>query len=140
SVSDKTGIIEFAQALHAHGVEILSTGGTFRLLTDNKIPALEVSDYTRCPEMMDGRVRTLHPTVHSGILARRGIDAKVMQEHGINAIDMVVVILYPFKKTVASKDCWLEDAAEKIDTGGPTMVRPAAKNHAHVNTGVNASD
>ena len=93
SVSDKTGIVEFAQALHAQGVEILSTGGTFRLLTDNKIPAIEVSDYTGFPEMMDGRVKTLHPKVHGGILARRGMDDAVMNEHGINAIDMVVVNL-----------------------------------------------
>jgi phosphoribosylaminoimidazolecarboxamide formyltransferase/IMP cyclohydrolase len=140
SVSDKTGIVEFAQALHAQGVEILSTGGTFRLLTDSKIPAIEVSNYTGFPEMMDGRVKTLHPKVHGGILARRGIDEAVMQEHGINAIDMVVVNLYPFEKTVANKDCSLEDAVENIDIGGPTMVRAAAKNHAHVNIVVNASD
>ncbi len=140
SVSDKTGIVEFAQALHAQGVEILSTGGTFRLLTDNKIPAIEVSDYTGFPEMMDGRVKTLHPKVHGGILARRGMDDAVMNEHGINAIDMVVVNLYPFEKTVAKADCSLEDAVENIDIGGPTMVRAAAKNHAFVNIVVNASD
>lgn len=140
SVSDKTGIVEFAQALHAQGVEILSTGGTFKLLTDNKIPAIEVSDYTGFPEMMDGRVKTLHPKVHGGILGRRGIDESVMTQHGINAIDMVVVNLYPFEKTVANKDCSLEDAVENIDIGGPTMVRAAAKNHAHVNIVVNASD
>jgi len=140
SVSDKTGIVEFAQALQAQGVEILSTGGTFKLLTDNKIPAIEVSDYTGFPEMMDGRVKTLHPKVHGGILGRRGIDEDVMTQHGINAIDMVVVNLYPFEKTVANKDCSLEDAVENIDIGGPTMVRAAAKNHAHVNIVVNASD
>ena len=140
SVSDKTGIVEFAQALHAQGVEILSTGGTYRLLTDNKIPAIEVSDYTGFPEMMDGRVKTLHPKVHGGILARRGMDDAVMSEHGINAIDMVVVNLYPFEKTVAKADCSLEDAVENIDIGGPTMVRAAAKNHAFVNIVVNASD
>lgn len=140
SVSDKTGIVEFAQALHAQGVEILSTGGTFKLLTDNKIPAIEVSDYTGFPEMMDGRVKTLHPKVHGGILGRRGIDEGIMSQHGINAIDMVVVNLYPFEKTVANKDCSLEDAVENIDIGGPTMVRAAAKNHAHVNIVVNASD
>ncbi|MGV8837809.1 bifunctional phosphoribosylaminoimidazolecarboxamide formyltransferase/IMP cyclohydrolase [Cellvibrio sp.] len=140
SVSDKTGIVEFAQALHAQGVEILSTGGTFKLLTDNKIPAIEVSDYTGFPEMMDGRVKTLHPKVHGGILGRRGIDEGVMTQHGINAIDMVVVNLYPFERTVANKDCSLEDAVENIDIGGPTMVRAAAKNHAHVNIVVNASD
>jgi phosphoribosylaminoimidazolecarboxamide formyltransferase/IMP cyclohydrolase len=140
SVSDKTGIVEFAQALNAQGVEILSTGGTFKLLTENKVPAIEVSDYTGFPEMMDGRVKTLHPKIHGGILARRGIDNAVMQEHGINNIDMVVVNLYPFEKTVANKDCSLEDAVENIDIGGPTMVRAAAKNHAHVNIVVNASD
>lgn len=140
SVSDKTGIVEFAQALHAQGVEILSTGGTYRLLTDNKIPAVEVSDYTGFPEMMDGRVKTLHPKVHGGILARRGMDDAVMSEHGINAIDMVVVNLYPFENTVAKADCSLEDAVENIDIGGPTMVRAAAKNHAFVNIVVNASD
>lgn len=140
SVSDKTGIVEFAQALHAQGVEILSTGGTFKLLTDNKIPAIEVSDYTGFPEMMDGRVKTLHPKVHGGILGRRGIDESIMAQHGIDAIDMVVVNLYPFEKTVANKDCSLEDAVENIDIGGPTMVRAAAKNHAHVNIVVNAAD
>ncbi len=140
SVSDKTGIVEFAQALHAQGVEILSTGGTFKLLTDNKIPAVEVSDYTGFPEMMDGRVKTLHPKVHGGILGRRGIDEGVMSEHSIKPIDMVVVNLYPFEKTVANKNCSLEDAVENIDIGGPTMVRAAAKNHAHVNIVVNASD
>jgi phosphoribosylaminoimidazolecarboxamide formyltransferase/IMP cyclohydrolase len=140
SVSDKTGIVEFAQALNAQGVEILSTGGTFKLLTENKIPAIEVSDYTGFPEMMDGRVKTLHPKIHGGILARRGVDNAVMQEHGINNIDMVVVNLYPFEKTVANQDCALEDAVENIDIGGPTMVRAAAKNHAHVNIIVNTSD
>jgi phosphoribosylaminoimidazolecarboxamide formyltransferase/IMP cyclohydrolase len=140
SVSDKTGIVEFAQALHQQGVEILSTGGTYRLLCDNQIPAIEVSDYTGFPEMMDGRVKTLHPKIHGGILARRDIDADVMQEHGINAIDMVVVNLYPFAATVAKEDCSLEDAVENIDIGGPTMVRAAAKNHAFVNIVVNAAD
>ncbi len=140
SVSDKTGIVEFARALHAQGVEILSTGGTFKLLRDNQIPAIEVSDYTGFPEMMDGRVKTLHPKVHGGILGRRGTDEGVMAQHGINAIDMVVVNLYPFEKTVAKADCSLEDAVENIDIGGPTMVRAAAKNHAHVNIVVNASD
>jgi phosphoribosylaminoimidazolecarboxamide formyltransferase / IMP cyclohydrolase len=140
SVSDKTGIVEFAQALHAQGVEILSTGGTFKLLTANNIPAVEVSDYTGFPEMMDGRVKTLHPKVHGGILGRRGIDEGVMGEHGIKPIDMIVVNLYPFENTVANKNCSLEDAVENIDIGGPTMVRAAAKNHAHVNIVVNASD
>ena len=140
SVSDKTGIVEFAQALAAQGVEILSTGGTYRLLCDNGVKAVEVSDYTGFPEMMDGRVKTLHPKVHGGILARRGQDDAVMAEHGIDAIDMVVVNLYPFEQTVANPDCSLADAIENIDIGGPTMVRAAAKNHAHVNIVVNASD
>lgn len=140
SVSDKTGIVEFAQALHQQGVEILSTGGTYRLLCDNQIPAIEVSDYTGFPEMMDGRVKTLHPKIHGGILARRDIDGDVMQEHNINAIDMVVVNLYPFEATVAKENCSLEDAVENIDIGGPTMVRAAAKNHAFVNIVVNATD
>lgn len=140
SVSDKTGIVDFARALHQSGVEILSTGGTYRLLQDNAIPALEVSDYTGFAEMMDGRVKTLHPKIHGGILGRRGQDDGVMQEHGIGAIDMVVVNLYPFENTVAKPNCSLEDAIENIDIGGPTMVRAAAKNHAWVNIIVNSSD
>jgi phosphoribosylaminoimidazolecarboxamide formyltransferase/IMP cyclohydrolase len=140
SVSDKTGIVEFAQALQQQGVEILSTGGTYRLLCENKVPAIEVSDYTGFPEMMDGRVKTLHPKIHGGILARRDIDADVMNEHGINGIDMVIVNLYPFAETVAKANCSLEDAVENIDIGGPTMVRAAAKNHTFVNIVVNASD
>jgi len=140
SVSDKTGIVEFAQALHEMDVEILSTGGTYKLLKANNIPAIEVSDYTGFPEMMDGRVKTLHPKIHGGILARRGQDDTVMEQHDINAIDMVVVNLYPFKQTVAKENCSLEDAIENIDIGGPTMVRAAAKNHKHVNIVVNTSD
>ena len=140
SVSDKTGIVEFARALTAQGVEILSTGGTFRLLTENSIPATEVSDYTGFPEMMDGRVKTLHPKVHGGILGRRGTDDAVMQEHGIKPIDMVVVNLYPFAATVADPNCPLPTAIENIDIGGPTMVRSAAKNHKDVAIVVNASD
>lgn len=140
SVSDKTGIVEFAQALQGFGVELLSTGGTYRLLQENAIAVTEVSEYTGFPEMMDGRVKTLHPKVHGGILARRGQDDDVMQEHGINAIDMVIVNLYPFEQTVANPDCSLDDAIENIDIGGPTMVRAAAKNHAFVNIVVNASD
>lgn len=139
SVSDKTGIVEFAQALSAQGVEILSTGGTFRLLTENGINAVEVSDYTGFPEMMDGRVKTLHPKVHGGILGRRGTDDAVMTEHGIKPIDMVVVNLYPFKATVADPNCDLPTAIENIDIGGPTMVRSAAKNHKDVAIVVNAS-
>lgn len=140
SVSDKTGIVEFARKLNAQGVEILSTGGTYKLLKDNQIPAIEVSDYTGFPEMMDGRVKTLHPKIHGAILGRRGQDDQVMAEHSIKPIDMVVVNLYPFENTVAKPDCSLEDAIENIDIGGPTMVRAAAKNHPFVNIVVNASD
>jgi phosphoribosylaminoimidazolecarboxamide formyltransferase/IMP cyclohydrolase len=140
SVSDKSGIIEFAQALQEQGVEILSTGGTYKLLNDCGVNVQEVSDYTGFPEMMDGRVKTLHPKIHGGILARRGQDDSVMADHGIKAIDMVVVNLYPFEETVAKPNCSLEDAIENIDIGGPTMVRAAAKNNAFVNIVVNASD
>ena len=140
SVSDKTGIVDFARALTAQGVEILSTGGTFRLLRENDIPATEVSDYTGFPEMMDGRVKTLHPKVHGGILGRRGTDDDVMQQHGIKPIDMVVVNLYPFAATVSDPNCTLPNAIENIDIGGPTMVRSAAKNHKDVAIVVNASD
>ncbi|REL34092.1 bifunctional phosphoribosylaminoimidazolecarboxamide formyltransferase/IMP cyclohydrolase [Thalassotalea euphylliae] len=140
SVSDKTGIVEFAQALTQKGVELLSTGGTAKLLADNGINVTEVSDYTGHPEIMDGRVKTLHPKVHGGILARRGTDEAVMAENNIDAIDMVVVNLYPFANTVANDDCSLEDAIENIDIGGPTMVRAAAKNHKDVTIIVNAHD
>ena len=140
SVSDKSGIVEFAKQLQEQGVEILSTGGTFKLLGENNITVTEVSDYTGFPEMMDGRVKTLHPKVHGGILGRRGQDDAVMNDHGISAIDMVIVNLYPFEKTVANPDCSLEDAIENIDIGGPTMVRAAAKNNAFVNIIVNAND
>lgn len=140
SVSDKTGIVEFAQALTEQGVELLSTGGTFRLLSENNIAVTEVSDYTGFPEMMDGRVKTLHPKVHGGILGRRGKDDGVMAEHGIKPIDMVIVNLYPFAATVADPNCDLPTAIENIDIGGPTMVRSAAKNHKDVAIVVNASD
>jgi len=140
SVSDKSGVAEFASALRAMGVELLSTGGTYRLLRERGLEVTEVADYTGFPEMMDGRVKTLHPRVHGGILGRRGQDDRVMAEHGIAPIDMVVVNLYPFAATVADPDCSLEDAIENIDIGGPTMVRAAAKNHAFVNIVVNARD
>ncbi|MBA5764308.1 bifunctional phosphoribosylaminoimidazolecarboxamide formyltransferase/IMP cyclohydrolase [Vibrio sp. 404] len=140
SVSDKTGIVEFARALVEHGVDILSTGGTARLLAEQGISVTEVSDYTGFPEMMDGRVKTLHPKVHGGVLGRRGQDDGVMEKHGINPIDMVVVNLYPFAETVAKEGCTLADAVENIDIGGPTMVRSAAKNHKDVTIVVNASD
>src|SRR5690554_1442979 len=140
SVSDKTGIVEFGRALTERGVELLSTGGTFRLLQDNRVPVTEVSDHTGFPEMMDGRVKTLHPKIHGGILGRRGTDDAVMAEHGISPIDMVVVNLYPFEDTVANPDCDLATAIENIDIGGPTMVRAAAKNHNDVAIVVNACD
>jgi phosphoribosylaminoimidazolecarboxamide formyltransferase/IMP cyclohydrolase len=132
SVSDKTGILEFAQELVKMNIAILSTGGTYKVLTDAGLNITEVSEYTGFPEMMDGRVKTLHPKIHGGLLGRRGQDDAIMQEHGIDAIDMVVVNLYPFEATVANKDCSLEDAIENIDIGGPTMLRSAAKNHKDV--------
>ncbi|MFT5162211.1 MAG: phosphoribosylaminoimidazolecarboxamide formyltransferase/IMP cyclohydrolase [Alteromonadaceae bacterium] len=140
SVSDKNGIIEFSRALSAQGVELLSTGGTAKLLADNGIAVIEVSDHTGHPEIMDGRVKTLHPKIHGGILGRRGTDEAVMNEHNIDAIDMVVVNLYPFAATVAKEGCTLEDAIENIDIGGPTMVRAAAKNNKDVTIVVNTSD
>ncbi len=140
SVSDKTGIVEFAQILSQLGIELLSTGGTYKLLKENNIPVVEVSEHTGFPEMMDGRVKTLHPKIHGGILARRGIDEAVMQQHDIAPIDLVVVNLYPFAQTVAKPNCSLNDAIENIDIGGPTMVRAAAKNHASVGIVVNSVD
>ena len=140
SVSDKTGIVAFARELAAAGVHLLSTGGTFKLLQTEGVAVTEVSDYTGFPEMMDGRVKTLHPKIHGGILGRRGQDDAVMAEHDIGGIDLVVVNLYPFAATVAKADCTLPDAIENIDIGGPTMVRSAAKNHAHVGIVVSADD
>ena len=140
SVSDKTGIVEFARELAARGVALLSTGGTFRLLSEHGIPVTEVSQHTGFPEIMDGRVKTLHPKIHGGILGRRGQDDEVMAAHDIDAIDMVVVNLYPFADTVAREDCTLEEAIENIDIGGPTMVRACAKIHAHTTIVVNAGD
>lgn len=140
SVSDKTGVLEFAKALSERGVEILSTGGTAKLLLDNGVKVIEVSDYTKFPEMMSGRLKTLHPLIHGGILGRRGTDEAVMQEHGIKPIDLVCVNLYPFVKTVSDPQCTLEKAIENIDIGGPTMVRAAAKNHRDVAIVVNAQD
>ncbi len=140
SVSDKTGIIDFAKALHEKNVELLSTGGTAKMIADAGIPVIEVSDFTGFPEMMAGRVKTLHPKIHGGILARRGTDEAVMAEHGIKAIDLVVINLYPFQETVANPDCSLEDAIENIDIGGPAMVRAAAKNHESVSIVVDPKD
>jgi len=140
SVSDKSGIVDFCRELHQLGIEILSTGGTAKTLAEHAIPATEVSDYTGFPEMMDGRVKTLHPKVHGGILARRGIDDAVMAANGIKPIDMVVVNLYPFEQTIANPNCDLETAIENIDIGGPTMIRAAAKNHADVAVIVDPAD
>ncbi|MDR2330129.1 MAG: bifunctional phosphoribosylaminoimidazolecarboxamide formyltransferase/IMP cyclohydrolase [Comamonas sp.] len=130
SVSDKTGIVEFAQALHALGVQLLSTGGTAKLLADKGLPVTEVAEVTRFPEMLDGRVKTLHPMVHGGLLARRDLPEHMaaLKEHGIATIDLLVVNLYPFEATVAKAGCTLADAIENIDIGGPAMVRSAAKN------------
>ena len=131
SVSDKRGVLEFAQALHDMGVALLSTGGTAALLRKSGLPVTDVSDHTGFPEMLDGRVKTLHPKVHGGILARRDLPEhmETIAAHGISRIDLVVVNLYPFEQTVARSDCTLEDAIENIDIGGPAMVRAAAKNH-----------
>ena len=134
SVSDKTGLVDFARVLHGLGTTILSTGGTAARLREAGVPVTEVSDYTGFPEMLDGRVKTLHPRVHGGILARRDLPAHVeaLNMHGIPPIDMVVVNLYPFGATVANPECTLDEAIENIDIGGPAMVRSAAKNYAHV--------
>lgn len=140
SVSDKTGLVDFARALASKNIEILSTGGTARLLTDNDVPVIEVSDYTGFPEMMSGRVKTLHPRIHGGILGRRGVDDVVMRENEIKPIDLVVVNLYPFERTVANPDCDLATAIENIDIGGPTLLRAAAKNHTAVTVVVDAAD
>lgn len=140
SVSDKTGILEFAKSLVAMNIHILSTGGTYKALVAAKIKVTEVSDYTGFPEMMDGRVKTLHPKIHGGLLGRRGTDDAIMAEHGIDTIDMVVVNLYPFEATIAKDNCSLEDAIENIDIGGPTMLRSAAKNHKDVSVVTDPND
>jgi phosphoribosylaminoimidazolecarboxamide formyltransferase / IMP cyclohydrolase len=134
SVSDKTGAVEFSRALHAFGIDILSTGGTARLLRDANVPVVEIGDYTGFPEMLDGRVKTLHPKVHAGILARRDLPEHMhaLTRADIPAIDLVVVNLYPFVQAIAKPGCTLEEAIENIDIGGPTMVRAAAKNWQHV--------
>ena len=141
SVSDKTGILEFAQALNALGIKLLSTGGTAKLLADAGLPVTEVADHTGFPEMLDGRVKTLHPTVHGGLLARRDVPEHMaaLKEHGIDTIDLLVVNLYPFEATVAKPGCTLEDAIENIDIGGPAMVRSAAKNYKDVGVLTDAS-
>ncbi len=140
SVSDKMGIVEFATQLCAHKVELLSTGGTAALLRKHQLPVIDVSDYTGFPEMMEGRVKTLHPKIYGGLLGRRDIDAEVMAEYDIPVIDLVVVNLYPFEKTISSADCDLPTAIENIDIGGPTMLRAAAKNHCAVTVVVDNQD
>ena len=140
SVADKTGIVAFAQALVRCGVEILSTGGTRAALAEAGVTATEVAAETGFPEIMDGRVKSLHPRIHGGILARRGADAAAMREHGIRRIDLVVVNLYPFAATVAHPDCTLAQAVENIDIGGPAMLRSAAKNHREVLVVVDPAD
>ena len=142
SLSDKTGAVQLGQTLHAMGVQILSTGGTARSLQEAGIPVMEVSRYTGFPEMMDGRIKTLHPKIHGALLGKRD-DAehmKQMKTHGIEPIDLVVVNLYPFEKTVAKPDCTLEEAIENIDIGGPTMLRSSAKNYHDVAVVTNPQD
>ena len=140
SVSDKSGIVDFAKGLITHGFRLLSTGGTYKLLKQHDLAVTEVAEYTGFAEMMDGRVKTLHPKIHGGILGRRGTDDAIMQEHGIDRIDMVVVNLYPFAQTVANPNVTKKDAIENIDIGGPTMVRAAAKNHDHVSIVTSPND
>jgi phosphoribosylaminoimidazolecarboxamide formyltransferase / IMP cyclohydrolase len=140
SVSDKSGLASFAAELHRRGIELLSTGGTARLLADAGLPVREVSSYTGFPEMMGGRIKTLHPRVHGGLLGRRGTDDDVMRSHGIEPIDLLVVNLYPFAATIARPDCTYQEAIENIDIGGPAMLRAAAKNHADVTVLVDPAD
>src|SRR5690606_20793066 len=142
SVSDKTGLADFARELHDLGVELLSTGGTSKALRDAGLPVIDVSDFTGAPELFDGRVKTLHPKVHGGLLHRRDDKTHLAQakEHDIPRSDLVVVNLYPFEETVAKPDVTLEEAIENIDIGGPSMLRSAAKNHSHVTVVVDPSD
>jgi phosphoribosylaminoimidazolecarboxamide formyltransferase / IMP cyclohydrolase len=140
SVSDKTGIVEFARELKERGIELLSTGGTAKLLVRHGVAVKEVAEHTGFPEIMGGRVKTLHPKIHGGLLGRRGIDEEVMRNHGIEPIDLLAVNLYPFAATVARADCSYDDAVENIDIGGPAMVRAAAKNHASVTVVVDPGD
>ena len=142
SVSDKTGLVDFVRELHALGVEIISTGGTAKALKEAGVPVIEISEHTGFPEMMDGRVKTLHPKVHGGLLFIRGNPEHeaAAQKHGIKPIDLVVVNLYPFEKTVAKPGVQLHEAIENIDIGGPSMLRSAAKNHASVTVVVDPAD
>ncbi|PHS70017.1 MAG: bifunctional phosphoribosylaminoimidazolecarboxamide formyltransferase/inosine monophosphate cyclohydrolase [Methylophaga sp.] len=140
SVSDKSGVLDLAQQLNNLGVELLSTGGTAKLLQDAGLPVKEVSEHTGFPEMMDGRIKTLHPKIHGGLLGRRGTDEAIMAEHNIDPIDLIVVNLYPFEATIIRDDCTLPMAIENIDIGGPTMLRAAAKNHASVTVLIDPAD
>jgi len=142
SVTDKSGIVEFARSLERLGIEILSTGGTARTIREGGIEVLDISEYTGFPEMMDGRVKTLHPKVHGGLLGRRDNqqDIQMMGSHGIKDINLVVVNLYQFEQTVAKQGCTLEEAVENIDIGGPSMLRSAAKNFRYVTVIVDPSD
>ena len=142
SVSDKNGIVEFAQALHQLGVKLISTGGTAKLLADKGLPVTEVSALTGFPEMLDGRVKTLHPKVHGGLLARRNSKEHMaaIQEHGIDTIDLLVINLYPFTETISKSECSFDEAVENIDIGGPAMLRAAAKNHQDVTVLVSPND
>ena len=142
SVSDKSGIVPFAKALHEQGVKLISTGGTAKLLAENNLPVVEVSSLTKFPEMLDGRVKTLHPMVHGGLLARRDFPEHMaaLKQHGIDTIDMLVINLYPFNETVAKESCSFEDAVENIDIGGPAMLRAAAKNHQDVTVLISPED
>lgn len=142
SLSDKSGILEFAKELQGFKVEILSTGGTAKVLRESGLKIMDISEYTGFPEMLDGRVKTLHPKVHGGLLGIRGNPdhVKKMQEHGIKPIDMVVINLYPFESTVAKPHCTLEEAIENIDIGGPSMLRAGAKNYPYVTVIVDPAD
>lgn len=142
SVSDKTGVVEFVKGLLEQGIEVISTGGTKKLLEENGLQVIGISEVTGFPEIMDGRVKTLHPNIHGGLLAVRDNETHVaqMNELGIQAIDFVVVNLYPFKETIAKPDVTFADAIENIDIGGPTMIRSAAKNHKFVSVIVDPVD
>ncbi|MCP4135022.1 MAG: IMP cyclohydrolase [bacterium] len=142
SVSDKTGVVEFAKELASHGVQFLSTGGTARILREAGLKVMDVSYYTGYPEMLDGRVKTLHPKIHGGLLGLRNNEdhVRIMNEHGIENIDMVIVNLYPFKQTIAKPGCTFEEAIENIDIGGPAMLRSAAKNFESVSVVIDPAD
>lgn len=140
SVSDKSGLIDLARALAARGVELLSTGGTAKAIRDAGLPVRDVAEVTGFPEMMDGRVKTLHPMIHGGLLGRSGVDDAVMAQHGIAPIDLLVLNLYPFEQVAANPDSSFDEVIENIDIGGPCMIRAAAKNHARVSVVVDPTD